>query len=191
MKFDKRIKDILNENILGSIASNVASGIGAGIEAAESPAKGFSRIAQTLSNKSKEAEEKKGQPISNDNKPKEGQIVVYQNNKEYTGKVVKVTEGSKQTVITSDGKFGITLMKPDGQLSEFEFVKTQKKPYWYIENVNVVTNNHINNKDLILKENGILQVSPTVEIPFVLVGKGTKYENWIDYNAYLKNENKK
>lgn len=187
MKFDKRIKDILNENILG----NLASAVGAGIEAAESPAKGFSRIAQTISDRSKKTEEMRGQPVSIDNKPKEGQMVVYEGNREYTGKIVKITEGAKQTTITKDGKFGIMLMKPNEQLSEFEFVKTQKRPYWRIDYVNVVTDNHVNGKDLILKENNILQVSPTVEIPFVLVGKGTKYENWIDYEAYIKNQNKK
>jgi hypothetical protein len=184
-KFDAKIEEILNENILGSIAST----IGAGIEAAESPSKGFSRLLQTSAEKEKEAEKIKGQPINiTNNKPKVGQFLAYESNKQITGKVAKLTDGK---AFTQDGKFGISLVNPDGTPSEFEFVKTKDKPYWRIEYVNVVTDRHVSGKDIILKENNILQVSPTQEIPFVLVGMGTAFEKWIDYKSYIDGLNKK
>lgn len=183
-KFDAKIKEIL-------IKEGIFSAIGSGIKAAENPSQGLAGAFQGIENKEKEFEKTKGQPIDVNNKPKEGQMLVYQQNKQITGKVVKISENGESKVITKDGKFGITLMQPNGQTSQFEFVKTQKKPYWRIDYVDLVTDNHINGKDIMLKENNILQVSPTVEIPFVLVGKGTAYENWIDYDVYLKGENKK
>lgn len=184
-KFDAKIEEILKENILG----NIAAAVGAGIEAAESPAKGFGRILQTSTEKEKEAEKVKGQPINiTNNKPKVGQLLAYEPNKQITGKVVKLQDGK---AFTRDGKFGIALIKPDGKASEFEFVKTKDKPYWRIDYVNVVTDRHISGKDIILKENNILQVSPTQEIPYVLVGMGTAFEKWIDYKAYIDGLNKK
>lgn len=184
-KFDAKIEEIL-------VKEGIFSTLGSAIKAAEKPAEGLASAFQGIENKEKEAEKAKGQPVDAvDNKPKEGQMLVYQQNKQITGKAVKISENGESKMVTKDGKFGITLVQPNGQASEFEFVKTQKKPYWRIDYVNVVTDNHINGKDLILKENNILQVSPTNEIPFVLVGKGTAYENWIDYETYLKGENKK
>ena len=67
-RFDKRVKQILNEGIF--------SAIGAGLKAAKDPGQGLLGMAAGIGAKRKEKEEKKGQVFSNNNPPKMGQLVV-------------------------------------------------------------------------------------------------------------------
>lgn len=189
-KFNKLVDSILKEGVLGALGSalgTATTAAGTAINVAKNPAEGLSGLVGDIKTASKKAEEMKGAPYAPDNPPKVGDLAVFADNKEVTGKIT--------TKIDNQGQFGIQLVKPDGTVSEFEFVKTEGKPYWRIDYVNVVTNNHVNGKDLIMKQKDqqgidILQISPTAEIPYVMVGKNTKFENWIPYKSYLEDQKK-
>jgi hypothetical protein len=179
-KFDKLINEVLG---LGTLASAT----GSFLQAAQDPAKGLDIISKSIEKSKKEKEQTENLPYSLDNKPKENSLVVYADNREVVGRVV--------TPMDDRGQFGVQLIEPDEKTSQFSFVKTEKKPYWHIDYVSVIQNNHINGKDLILKEKNqkgkdVLQSSPTKEIPYILVGKNTRFENWISYEAYLKSNKK-
>lgn len=189
-KFNTLVDSILKEGILGALGSAAkfaTTAAGTAINAAQKPAETLSSVMGDIKAAGKEKEQLKNSPYGAQNPPKVGDFAVFANNNEIIGKVT--------TKIDKQGQFGIQLMKPDGKASEFEFVKTDKRPYWHIDYVNIVTNNHINGKAIILKEKDqqgrdVLQVSPTVEIPYVMVGKGTKFESWIPYEAYLNDQKK-
>jgi hypothetical protein len=171
-KFDT----VINE-FLGSLVKGAASATGSFLKAAEDPA--------YLFNLKQKPNQKK--TFSKENPPKVGKLAVYANNTEVVGRVVKPLD--------KNGQFGIKLMKPNGKQSEYEFVQTEKKPYWHIEYTEVVLKNHVDGKDMMLKKkdsngNDVWQVSPSKEIPYIMVGKNTKFENWISYDDYLKQSKK-
>lgn len=82
-KFDKRVKEILNEGILGALGSGLgaaATFAGSAINAAKSPAEGLSDVVGgvrgVLKKQEQQQEQMKGKPFSVENPPKVGQIVV-------------------------------------------------------------------------------------------------------------------
>jgi hypothetical protein len=171
-RFDKKYNILLNE-FLGTLASAAGSFLKAG----EDPA--------YLFNLKQKPNQKK--LYGKENPPKVGKLAVYANNTEVVGRVVKPLD--------KNGQFGIALIKPNGQQSEFEFAQTEKKPYWHIEYTEIVLKNHVDGKDTMLKKkdskgNDVWQVSPSKEIPYLMVGKNTKFENWISYDDYLKQSKK-
>lgn len=183
-KFDKKINYLLNE-VLG--LGTLASAAGSFLQAAHDPAKGIDIISKSLDKDKKEREKTESQSYSLDNKPKEDSLAVYVNNTEVIGRVM--------TPMDDKGQFGIQLIDPENKPSQFTFAKTQKKPYWHIEYTSVINANNSNRKDLVLKEKNnkgkqVLQMSPTKDIPYVIVGKNTKFENWMSYDAYLKSSKK-
>jgi hypothetical protein len=189
-KFNNLVESILKEGVLGALGSAAkfaTTAAGTAISAAEKPGETLSSIMGDIKSSSQEKENLKKSSYGMQNPPKIGDLAVYSDNKEIIGKVM--------TKIDKQGQFGIRLIKPDDKVSEFEFVKTNKRPYWHINYVNIVTDNHISGKDVMLKEKDaqgkdVLQVSPTDEIPYVMVGKGTKFENWIPYEYYLEDQKK-
>lgn len=169
-RFDEKYNTILNE-IFGTLASAAGSFLKAG----KDPSYLFNMKNQGKKGK-KDIYDKK-------NFPKVGKLVVYGNNHEVIGKIV--------TPLNKEQQFGVQLIKPNNQPSDFMFVKTEKEPRWRIDSIEKINTLHINGKDMILKDNkGILQSSPTKEIPYVMVGKNTRFENWISYDDYIK-QNKK
>ena len=177
-KFDQKVNVLLNE-ILGSLAS----GVGSFLKAAEDPKTGVDIIRKSLQDKGK----KQDMPLGSENKPKVGKMAVYSGNHEITGRI--------RTKINNDGKFGIQLAKieSNGKISpsEFSFVKTKSKPYWRVEYNDVIWDKHNNGTDKILDgpiQSGkvVQQISPSKNIPYVLVGKGTRYEKWIDWKTFQK-----
>lgn len=168
-RFDQKYNSILNEFFGG-----LASAAGSFLKAGQDPSYLFNRKTNNKKDKS---------TFDIKNKPKVGKLAVYANNTEVIGRVVKP--------INNEGQFGISLIKPNGQRSDYEFVKTEKKPYWRIDYIETIDRNHIDGKDVILKQkdsngNNISQISPTDEIPYVMVGKNTKFESWISYDEYIK-----
>jgi hypothetical protein len=105
--------------------------------------------------------------------------------------------GIVATNINDKGQFGIKLLNFDAKdlkkflPSDYSFVKTMKKPYWHIEHNDVIDRNHVSGKDEILKQKNkdgqtVRQFSPSEDIPYVMVGRGTRYENWYDWKNYFQ-----
>ncbi len=128
--------------------------------------------------------------IGKENRPKINQKVINAKNPEITGVVM--------TDLNNKGQFGIKILNFDEKnpkkflVSNYLFVKTVKKPYWHLEQNDVIDRNHISGKDEILKQKNkegemVKQFSPSEDIPYVMVGRGTRYENWYDWKNYFQN----
>lgn len=188
-KFNQKVEVLLN-GFLGSLASGVgslASGAGSFLKAAEDPKAGIDIIRKSLDKKDKE----KIAPIGSNskNKPKVGKMVVYADNNEITGRI--------RTKLDKNKKFGVELLKiePNGKLvpSEFVFAKTKSKPYWRIEYSDVIFDKHNNGSDPIISAPNqagkmVQQVSPSKSYPYVLVGKGSRYQKWLDWETFQKSQ---
>jgi hypothetical protein len=169
-RFDHKYNCILNE-IFGTLASAAGSFLKAG----QDPAYLFN-----MKNQGKKGKKDYYGP---ENPPKVGKFAVYTSNPEITGLV--------RAPLNKQGQFGIFLMKPNKKPSDYVFVKTASKPYsWRLDYLKSVMDKHQNGKDKIVVENNVEQLSPSKEIPYIMVGKNTKFDGWMSYDDYLK-QNKK
>jgi hypothetical protein len=180
--FDKKCRLLLNEFLGG-----LASAVGSGLKAAKDPSYAF----ELAGKRSQEKEKKKGGSYSMDNRPKVGDLAVYVNDTKVVGRI--------RTKMNNDGQFGIALINPNNQPSEYVFVKTEKKPKenpgrtWRLDFLRQVVANNNSGKDKIVKEQGsqgrmVEQISPSEDYPYIMVGKRTNFENWMSYDSYLKSQ---
>jgi hypothetical protein len=177
--FDKKCSSLLNE-FLGSA-------IGSFLKAGKDPSYAFDLAGK----RKQEAKKLEGSYYNIENQPKVGDLAVYANDTKVVGRV--------RTKVNKDGQFGIALINPNNQPSEYVFVKTEKLPKenpgrsWRLDFLRPVIAKNNNGKDKIVKEQGsqgrmIEQISPSEDYPYLMVGKRTNFENWMSYDAYLKSQ---
>lgn len=176
--FDKKCKTILE---------GIFSAAGSFLKAGKDP----SYVFDLAGKKGQEKEKLKGGSYNIENPPKVGDLAVYMNDTKVTGRV--------RTKINKDGQFGIALINPNNQPSEYVFVKTEKLPKenpgrsWRLDFLRPVIEKNNNGKDKIVREQGpqgrtIEQLSPSQDYPYIMVGKRTNFENWMSYDSYLKTQ---
>lgn len=158
--FDLRVNALLQENILG----NIATGVGAALNAAKDPSQGIKTIASGISQLNANKEQLKSQSFSLKNQPKLNQIAVTiapilgvgkakpnpkfnpdpalandpENPKTFPPPVVTIMPnatvfGKVTKTMDSSGNYGIALTDEKGNPSQkYVFSQTEEAPYWQI-----------------------------------------------------------
>jgi hypothetical protein len=202
-KFDKRVKQLLNEGPLGNFVKGTLTAGANFVDAAQNPSKGVEAIMGAAGNINKKKEEMLRQPFSVNNPPKMGQIVFTETSiwgkgnptTTRSGKIIPAAyiemQGAtkiigKITKEMKDGVYGVQLTDAKGN-PDNQYVFAQiNDPTGKIPLFKIFFSNKIDDADVVVDARGL-----TMKFSTINTGNVNNVENnlksWRDYNYNIKN----